>query len=37
MNAMENALFNALMDVMGKVWHDLETDDAAVATHSDAE
>jgi len=24
MNAMEHALFDALMEVMGKVWHDLD-------------
>lgn len=35
MNAMEHALFDALMEVMGKVWHDL--DDAKPETETDAE
>lgn len=35
MNAMEHALFDALMEVMGKVWHDL--DEPKPATDEDTE
>jgi hypothetical protein len=40
MNAFEKVLFEALMDVMDKVWHDAETEARAAveASHeSDAE